>query len=485
MRLKASEQGLDRIRQARKEKKWDWNTDYAETPLVEASQLLDREWQPGEDYPKGISGVTWRRFLEGKNRIEALAFKAFCEALGLNWQEVVDTTSNNQLDQRAEKTGFIENFWVGRKAAIAHLSVKLRGDTRVLVLTGITGIGKTALAYQLAKVLQKDFQRSRPLNFEDDGARYFTSVAADLLIQWGETVRADDRKDPERLLYRLLRQLQNNRYLVQMDSVEMLLDGDKDTGWNNFQEQYQGEWWVRFFEQLLALPECQSRLILTSQDLPTEFQELGHVEYRHFETLAGLEAPERLQLFWKTGIEIEPISPSRPYLERIGAAYEGHPLALLVIAGEIISEPFNRDVVAYWKKYGHEIEKIEKARQQEEELSENDLLRIEKFSPRLGELVKKKIEASFVRLKEDFPDAYILLCFGAAYRRSVPKEAWFSGLKKRLAYAEEKLLVALDALGDRYLFEVEEFIEGEELLRQHNLIRSVALNHSKKEKRRI
>lgn len=485
MRLKASEQGLDRIRQARKEKNWDWNTDYGETPLVEASQLLDREWQPGEDYPTGISGVTWRRFLEGKNRIEALAFKTFCEALGLNWQEVVDTTSNNQLDQRAEKTGFIENFWVGRKAAIAHLSVKLRGDTRVLVLTGITGIGKTALAYQLAKVLQKDFQRSRPLNFEDDEARYFTSVAADLLIRWGETVTADDRKDPEPLLYRLLRQLQNNRYLVQMDSVEMLLDGDKDTGWNNFQEQYQGEWWVIFFERLLALPECQSRLILTSQDLPTEFQELGHVEHRHFETLVGLEAPERLQLFWKTGIEIEPISPSRPYLERIGAAYEGHPLALLVIAGEILSEPFNGDVVAYWKKYGHEIEEIEKVRQQEEELSENDRLRIERFSPRLRELVKKKIEASFVRLKEDFPDAYVLLCIGAAYRRSVPKEAWFLGLKKRLGYAEEKLLIALDALGDRYLFEVEEFIEGEELLRQHNLIRSVALNHSKKEKRRI
>jgi hypothetical protein len=160
-------------------------------------------------------------------------------------------------------------------------------------------------------------------------------------------------------------------------------------------------------------------------------------------------------------------------------------LALLVIAGEILSEPFNGDVVAYWKKYGHEIEEIEKVRQQEEELSENDRLRIERFSPRLRELVKKKIEASFVRLKEDFPDAYVLLCFGAAYRRSVPKEAWFFGLKKRLGYAEEKLLIALDALGDRYLFEVEEFMEGEELLRQHNLIRSVALDHSKKEKRRI
>jgi hypothetical protein len=190
-------------------------------------------------------------------------------------------------------------------------------------------------------------------------------------------------------------------------------------------------------------------------------------------------------LFQETGIEVEPASPNRPYLKRIGAAYEGHPLALLVIAGEILSEPFYDDVVAYWKKYGHEIEEIEKARQQEEVQSEDDRFRLERFSPKLRELVKKKVEASFARLKESFSDAYILLCFGAAYRRSVPKEAWFFGLKKRLGYQEDRLLVALEALGDRYLVEVEEFIEGEELLRQHNLIRSVALAHSKQVKTRI
>ncbi len=101
-------------------------------------------------------------------------------------------------------------------------------------------------------------------------------------------------------------------------------------------------------------------------------------------------------------------------------------------------------------------------------------------------MVKKKVEDSFARLKEDFPDAYVLLCVGAAYRRSVPKDAWFYGLQKRLGYQEEqRLLVALEALGDRYLVEVEPFIEDEELLRQHNLIRSVALTHSKKMKTRI
>jgi hypothetical protein len=158
---------------------------------------------------------------------------------------------------------------------------------------------------------------------------------------------------------------------------------------------------------------------------------------------------------------------------------------LLVIAGEILSEPFYGDAVVYWKKYGHEIEAIEKARQQEEVQSEDDRLRLERFSPKLREFVKKKVESSFARLKEDFPDAYILLCIGAAYRRSVPRDAWFYALQKQLGYQEEQLLVALEALSDRYLVEAEQFIEAEELFRQHNLIRSVALAHSKKVKMRI
>lgn len=485
MRVKASELGLDRIRQARKAKGWDWNVDYhyEDTPLVEASKLLDEDWQPGNAYPKGISGSTWRRFLEGKERIDIIAFKAFCQVIGVNWDEVVDPDSNIQLRQRAEKSSFIENFWVGRESLIAELSVKLREDCRVLVLTGITGIGKTALAYQLLKVLQADgFKREKPLNFEDEGAWDFVSVAADLLIRWGEIVTADDRKEPERLLYRLLQQLQNNRYLVQMDSLERLLQGDEDIGWNNFRDN----WWVTFFQRLLAAPDCQSKVILTSQDLPTQFQELGYAERRPCEPLTGLNESERWALFQNTGIDVEPASPNRPYLERIGAAYEGHPLALLVIAGEILSKPFSGDVVAYWKKCGHEIEEIEKARQKEEVESEDDRFRLERFTPRLRELVKKKVEASFARLKEDFPDAYVLLCVGAAYRRSVPKEAWFFSLKKRLGYEEERLLVALEALCDRYLVEVEEFTnEDEELFRQHNLIRSVALAHSKKVKTRI
>jgi hypothetical protein len=36
-------------------------------------------------------------------------------------------------------------------------------------------------------------------------------------------------------------------------------------------------------------------------------------------------------------------------------------LALRVIAGEIVNRPFNGNVVAYWNKYGNEVEEVEKA----------------------------------------------------------------------------------------------------------------------------
>jgi hypothetical protein len=60
----------------------------------------------------------------------------------------------------------------------------------------------------------------------------------------------------------------------------------------------------------------------------------------------------------------------------------------------------------------------------------------------------------------------------------VPEAAWLRGLK-RLGYDEQQQQAALDALRDRYL--LEELIDDNNdwLLRQHNLIRSVALEHLK------
>lgn len=485
MRVKASSQGLEKIRQAKEKNCWGWDAESNPAPLKAASSLIQKDGQPGDTYPKGISAASWRRFLAGKDCIEVTAFQAFCRALGIDWEEVVDPRSNLKLQQRGDKDKFISEFWVGRKDLINQLTTKLRGNCRILVLTGITGIGKSALSYRLAQILElEDFKVEKRLNFEDDLASDFASVAYDLLIRFSEKVTPSDRQEPELLLKRLLYQLINNRYLVQIDSLERLLEGDEETGWNNFQD----DWWVTFFQRLLAVPDCQSRLIITSQDFPTQFQELGYLERRHFEPLTGLDRLEQLDLFHKPSqdsdsnelrIDVSPESPNRPYLERIGAAYEGHPLALLVVASEILLD-FSGNVLAYWNEYGCEIQEVEKARQQEQVELKTERLNLHKFTRRLRELVNKKVEESFTRLAKDFPKAYQLLCHGSGFRRPVPQGFWFRGLKK-LGNEEDTLLEALDALRDRYLVEeIEDIGEDNILLRQHNLIRSVAQQHLKK-----
>jgi predicted NACHT family NTPase len=87
--LKASEEGLVKINQARRERGWT-----IEDPrwLVEASQKLDpdRTWTIAGPYADGLSLPTWRRFLRGRELIKANAFRAFCTVLQLNWEEIVE-----------------------------------------------------------------------------------------------------------------------------------------------------------------------------------------------------------------------------------------------------------------------------------------------------------------------------------------------------------------------------------------------------------
>ncbi len=104
--LKASEQGLKKIRQAKNEKGWKF-----ENPrwLVEASKVLEpnKVWQEGGPYADGCSEPTWKRFRTGKEAINTDVFKAFCKVLGLSWNEIIDRTDVSQSESLTP-TGAIE-----------------------------------------------------------------------------------------------------------------------------------------------------------------------------------------------------------------------------------------------------------------------------------------------------------------------------------------------------------------------------------------
>jgi hypothetical protein len=91
--LKASEAGLEIIKQARNTKGW---TVEDSRWLLEASKILepDRDWPPESDfYADGISAGTWKAFLYNTRRkgVTSNVFKAFCQVLEIPWDEVIES----------------------------------------------------------------------------------------------------------------------------------------------------------------------------------------------------------------------------------------------------------------------------------------------------------------------------------------------------------------------------------------------------------
>lgn len=455
--LRASESGLEIVDRARRKKGLNKHA---------------RRWCGEAQTSESVLKRFWRRI-----PIEQPAFVNICKAVQVdNWEDIVDNSPLSQTDSRAEFFA-CDDAWVGRKDLITQLTQKVQGSCRLLILLGIAGIGKTALAERLAVELQDDGRKFHQENFENpQQASDFASVAIRWLEKWGERITPDDRKDTQRLLNRLVKRLRENRYLVVIDSLELILKGNEETGWNGFQD----ELWAKFFESFLAVESCQSRIIVTSQDLPEQIP----ARYKNFwyrQDLRGLTPSEQLDLFEKTGLEAEIDSPNKPYLERIGAAYEGHPLALRVIAGEIGSQPFYGNVAGYWNKYGDEIEEVEKAIEEAKTTgitaSADDDWRLDRYTRELRKNVRFRLEKTFERLKKDILNAYRLLCEASVYRCAVPEEFLLSHLED-WDCDKEKQELALEALRDRFLVE-EELIDDEINLRQHNLIRSVASDHLK------
>ena len=462
--VRASHKGLEIVDKARKKKNW---TKRAATWCQEAlvgEAALKKFWQ--------------------RIPIVQENFERICKAVGIeSWEEIVDESPAQPKAPLADFFAY-DDAWVGRERLINDLSDRLRVSCRVLILVGITGIGKTALAERLAVELedwfQEDWNKLHRENFDDEEqASDFGSVARRWLQHWGETVTPESAKDTQQLLNRLVKRLRENRYLVLMDSLEKILKGNEEEGWSDFEDA----WWERFFQSLLPSESCQSRLILTSQDLPKPLEERGS-RYQNFwycQPLSGLTELEQLNLFQKTGLEVS--TESQPYLMRIGTAYEGHPLALRVIAGEIGNKPFYGNVVPYWNTYGHEIEEVEKAIEEAkiQAASANDQWQLDRYTRNLRRKVRSRLENTFNRLKNDVFYAYVLLCEASVYRCPVPEEFWLSHLEDwdlPEDWDEENSQQMLDALRDRYL--VEEVIDNNQcLLRQHNLIRSLSIERYK------
>ncbi len=353
--------------------------------------------------------------------------------------------------------------WVGREALVEELKQRLQGNCRILSLVGLTGIGKTALGMKLQQDLATQFSQSLAIRFdsEQNGLNQLFQPILGRTIALGEESKAQIQT----LVPELVQVLQSQPHLLVLDMVEVLLQSDS-AGY-----QFRDAGFRDFFDWVVKVDTFASRIILTSQDQPP-CPDIGRYPDRtHLQLLSGLDLSESLALFEQWQITPQNTQDT-DYLQRMIQAYEGHPLALRVMAGEMGAMPYGGRIGAYWAEVGVEIERLEQLKQEPTEKGPGDRPRLDRLSVNLSELVQRRIEQSIRRLWQQDYLAGRMLCEGSVYRRAVEQKAWLLMVEEYDADREAQLR-AFHTLQRRYLLEFETISSGAGY-RLHSLVRRVA-----------
>ncbi|NJN63060.1 MAG: AAA family ATPase, partial [Coleofasciculaceae cyanobacterium RL_1_1] len=274
-----------------------------------------------------------------------------------------------------------------------NLTDRLTHTTRVLSLVGITGIGKTSLAQQLLtdRNLQMVFPNPITISFNSESPSFDIVIHA-LLGQQKYDAKSQSEQTMIRdraLIQALITKLQSKPYLLIFDMLETCLTADEQ-GQHRFKEPI----FEQFFSQFLQAESMASRIIVTSQDQLPVLAEGRYEERIHQELLTGLTSSEAIALFQQWQIEAATLTEA-DCLQRIITVYEGHPLALQVIAGEMSDAPFCGEILAYWAEHGHEIETIEAIKADPQLDARTDQPRLDRYTVRLKDLVKQRVEKHF------------------------------------------------------------------------------------------
>lgn len=324
MTIKASTSGLARIKQARKDK--GWNVDNPRW-LEEASAILGVNWETSGYLAEGISEGTWKRFLAGKRPIKAEAFKAYCQVLGLNWQEISARGSVQNWGEAPESGVFY-----GRTAELATLEQWILKDRcRLVTLLGMGGIGKTALTVKFAESNQEQFQYViwRSL-------RYIPPIEdflGELILVFSTQQQLDLTKGVSARLLQLIDGLRQHRCLLVLDNFESVLwDGDSQqkTPHNPTESYLSGYEVYGEFLKKIGESSHQSALVLISREKPREIAtiESKSLSIRSLQ-LNGLPAIDAGEILKSKGL----LGEER--WETLIQLYRGNPLALNIISTTI------------------------------------------------------------------------------------------------------------------------------------------------------
>jgi len=375
-------------------------------------------------------------------------------------------------------TEYNENIWVGRIEQSEALCQKILGDCRIAIILGITGIGKTALAERVAEQTKQKWDQIVRINFDDiKVSESFLEATNSMLSQFGISPTTEDYKKTDGLLELLVYNVQSRQVLLIIDSLEFIL-GENKQG----EQTLKDATWQDFFKRLLTANRCNGRIILTSQILPNVLEQIAsrYTQYFSKSVMSGLNNLEQLELFAKACLDISENSESCTYLRRMGAIYEGHPLSLRTIIGEIQELCFG-NVLAYWEQYSEEFEMVERDIINADSCSiSEDKWKINRLSLSMENKVQYRLQQTFFRLKNSCYLAYCLLCEASIFRGVRLEKQWTNQLKERGDLSQElsdhEIREALNKLYAWYLVE-SEVQKNKRYIRLHNLVRSVALEH--------
>ena len=352
--LKASEQGLKIVDEARRKKRWQKNS---LTWVQEAK----------------TSEATLRRFWARKSAIDRYAFIGICQAVGVNWEEIAEPSEIKETELLVVSTAkahpSVQNLnFVGREGAIARLNTHINQGAKIIVIQAAGGVGKTKLAEEYFNSQGFELVIHLPMAKEKENIQLVESVIEGWLKQ-------DFDEEPGRefweMLRRLKRQLQTRKIGVLIDNLEPALDGQ-----GRFIEPHR-----RYVELLRVLADATvlSVTLVTSRDRLCE----PDVNVAHY-SLPGLDEQAWQQFFMSRHINID-----IPTLNAMNKAYGGNAKAMGILWGAI-KEDFDGDMVGYWR--------------------ENSV------DPLVKTDLKNLVTSQFDRLQELSSEAYQLLCRLGCYR---------------------------------------------------------------------
>lgn len=329
--LKASSEGLKRIKQARELKglaidREEW--------LEEASKLLapERDWTNSTNFEVSIG--TWKRFLQGKP-VRTSYFQAFCQVLQLDWQEVADIPkSQNPTHCHWDTAPDASNFY-SRETELATLKQWAIADRcRAIAILAMGGTGKTSLSIKFAQNIADEFNFVIWRSLRE--APTPEKTIADLVAFLSQQQEIDLPDTLEGKISRLLHYFRAHRCLVILDNAESILETCSYAG--AYRAGYSG------YEQLwCAIGESshQSCIIITSREQFKEIRRLSglNLPVRCLE-LGGLRA-EASQMLSDRGLQGTVCE-----LEDLINCYWGNPLALQIVP-DTINKLFDGSISAF------------------------------------------------------------------------------------------------------------------------------------------